>query len=341
MHKVFVGKEDVFNGTMPPGARVVHNLSEANIVLVTANTQADLLNAALTGKYIISDVEFKGAVQSTVPFTRQYTSKIKLFLADIFANVRPGIQRQAAKPQLKPQPGKRPATVVKQLPISIVVPYTSLQLSRKPAFDMMMLSLEQQLLAPAETLVIETKLEGFCKGRAFNEGVAKAKEDIIILMDADIIIDKNTLAAMYRAMTAETNIVKLETNLIKLSELSTKKLHQAGEDAIWDAAYAARGDAQTYPSFPAGIIAIRKQWYELLGGVSTLYLGWGYEDLDFKYKSEHWKDHIKYIQTPDIIHAYHRATGKMMMKQNRELYKKRIHSKLSSLLQCDREALNE
>ena len=137
--------------------------------------------------------------------------------------------------------------------------------------------------------------------RMRNEGVKKATFDNILIVDSDLIIEKESLLEGINVLDHKTMYYPIKRTPYELTEEQTKQFQIDGkireefqERFIDDPNYTCKG----------GALMIQKQTYERLGGHSEAFIGYGGEDDEFHKRFTH--NGIKEIRgSLSTVHLYH------------------------------------
>lgn len=131
-------------------------------------------------------------------------------------------------------------------------------------------------LRPIEYVYTPNKFDGqhFNKSAAFNVGVAKAKYNLVVLHDADIIIENDYLNKVYETLKTFDSC-HLGAKVFYLNEKSSAELNRT---AHLSTAYTCE---RTVSYFEGGTLACTKSAYRAIGGFNEDYIGYGMEDCDF------------------------------------------------------------
>lgn len=127
--------------------------------------------------------------------------------------------------------------------------------------------------------------DGWSKGRATNAAVAAATGEVLVVTDADILIDHQVLDdAVGLVAGARAAWVVPHGTVYRLTEARTVELIEGRLPPEPHDRFRRRRelDRRTYQG-PAGggIVVLTRTAYELVGGIDERFIGWGGEDVSF------------------------------------------------------------
>jgi GT2 family glycosyltransferase len=140
----------------------------------------------------------------------------------------------------------------------------------------------------------------FCKAAAFNRGIINAKNEFIVLHDADIMVSSNYLSKIYETL-CEFEGCHISAKVFYLDEGSSKAVNDSGYLTSQHQCERVVG------YFEGGSLACRKASYIGIGGFNEDYIGYGVEDCDF---FERLSTVIKFNEnrTFNLFHLHHGRT---------------------------------
>ena len=165
--------------------------------------------------------------------------------------------------------------------ISIIIPYKSSGCDRRFANYLCVKNYYEHIFPKAE-IVIGQDNSGenvFCRSHAINDGVSKSNGDIIIISDADLILDKQyfleAINLSYDFVIPFGQVMDLSKNICEsiLTSYILPSVMPKGQ--IRDM----RGER-----FAGGIQVITRELFDKVGGYDERFIGWGWEDSHFCWK---------------------------------------------------------
>lgn len=185
--------------------------------------------------------------------------------------------------------------------LSIIVPY-------KPDSDYRVKNWDwikqryNKLMPDAEICIGECDYEPYNKCFAINSAVKKATRDILLIIDADIIIDIQNISIgmylmkMHPFVYPYNGLVKLSKNL---TDVVLEEKNYNLDNITLDK------NCERYKTPINSICLITKELFEKSGGFDERFVGWGFEDVAF-FKSASFINNGSYrMQGPPIYHLYH------------------------------------
>ena len=207
-------------------------------------------------------------------------------------------------------------------PISVIVPYyeASAALARTLAaledqtiprhlFEVVIVDdgspnpLEPPRETPLNVTVTRQEDRGFGAARARNVGARKAAHDILVFLDADMLVEADWLAAHARWHDAVSDAVTvgfrasvdaggIDPAAIRHRPGSLRELFSGLQmDPPWIEAQMSRTDELTsraddlFRVVASGNLGIRRSFFELVGGFDETFTNWGGEDIEFGYRA--------------------------------------------------------
>ena len=164
--------------------------------------------------------------------------------------------------------------------LSIIIPFRPKTEERRRIFEWVH---KRTLDIPpgAEVIVssdIRNDSNHFNKSMAINDGVIQAKNDIICMLDADVIIDVDIFKKAYEAMQ-QNSFVILFDRIRYLSKETSEMLLQT--DCGLNYSELEKSMPKIVGQYPNGVgtaLMFRRKKFIEMGGCDERLVGWGYED---------------------------------------------------------------
>lgn len=119
----------------------------------------------------------------------------------------------------------------------------------------------------------------FNKSRAINEGAKHATSNVLVLADADMILDHTALDLCIQACSDHVDAVNPYTHLVDLSEQERLSFIQSRALPTKEAlTLSDRQKEGEVLCFCGGIYLMKKQVFQDVGGMDEAFQGWGGED---------------------------------------------------------------
>ncbi|MGE0138655.1 MAG: galactosyltransferase-related protein [Ilumatobacteraceae bacterium] len=162
--------------------------------------------------------------------------------------------------------------------VSVLIPYTATDQARADAFHYV----ERWYRERFDDVVVGSCVGPWSKGEALRDAAARAAGEILIVADADSLVELDDLEEAIRQAAAGHWVVPHRT-VYRLTEAETAR--------VYDGARFRRGPGlvvrQPYTGPPGGgIVVLQRAHWELVGGVDPRFMGWGGEDISFGYALE-------------------------------------------------------
>lgn len=196
------------------------------------------------------------------------------------------------------------------------------------------------LLPSAEILIaeqdVESQIEGipefdhchkylaasdtdFHKSKLLNSLAAKAREPLLLMCDADIILSESGLMRSLQAVSTELDFVRPFADLIDLDSAQTVAYLQHGY--LPDAAKHGESTNRTHFGeqlcLAGGAFIIRNDVYQQLGGFDERFIGWGGEDNAFSLLVESKVSKSAILRQGTAWHLWHPRANSMGSEQYR------------------------
>jgi GT2 family glycosyltransferase len=167
----------------------------------------------------------------------------------------------------------------------------------------------------------------FCKAAAFNKGVYSASNEMIILHDADMIVDLNYTKKMYQRLLRNES-VHIGKTVCYMDEDSTSdiiKTQSLKEGVV-------RSD-RIVDYYEGGSLGINRSVYHRIGGFCEDFIGYGNEDTEFYNRMINGSD--KFVtRSEDLFHLWHSRTGgwEDCHKKNKNMQQQMARKNINTLM---------
>ncbi len=139
--------------------------------------------------------------------------------------------------------------------------------------------------------------EPFSRAQAINEGVKRARADIVVVNDGDTLVKPEHLRRAVEYAIGAPGLVYAYTRYRRLTRFATEHL-----DTYKDAFYSDVGwQMESAPS--QSVVVIRRQDFDLIGGMDEQFVDWGYEDMEFAHRAARYAP-VRRIPG-DLYHIWH------------------------------------
>jgi len=174
------------------------------------------------------------------------------------------------------------------------------------------------------------EMKGFVKSFCFNEGVKNTEHDLLLLVDNDILIDKEVLHNIHKIIKEVDMVLpympnkwidytKEETDVVFKEDILTGRSMRITSEAF---------DGKPYVRI-GGACIIKRKAYEKIGGFDPYFVGWGCEDDAFYSKA---KKLITVKRTNTYLHhLYHDRSNSNPYSNPHYLKNKRLYLFIDSL----------
>ncbi|MDM8128929.1 galactosyltransferase-related protein [Paraclostridium benzoelyticum] len=186
--------------------------------------------------------------------------------------------------------------------LSIILPFKTDNGDRERNWNW--LKKRYELLMPdAELCIDESNETPYCKSASINNAVRKSTREILLMVDADILIKIEDLEKAINEVY--TKGIVAPSRLVRFSEDATNKILDNNyfniDDSFIDS------NTQVFTSICSGICLIKKEIFKKCGGYDEVFKGWGKEDVAF-YKCMH-RVNGPICKLPDftMYHLYHQT----------------------------------
>lgn len=184
-----------------------------------------------------------------------------------------------------------------------------------------------------EIIIGEDDSELFSRANAINNGANKAKYDIFIIIDIDIIVDFSVIQQAHNLLTQYSYVIPYN-NIYKLNKESTNRIIHSNNYNKPENFTIEKEHSHNNPIYAGGIQCVTKQIFNNVNGYDSRFIGWGGEDYAFcKRIKKKYKKGIYLKNT--ILHLWHeeQPTKKDYLNNsnnfNRQLYDKEYRVKRS------------
>ncbi|WP_199874183.1 galactosyltransferase-related protein [Paraclostridium bifermentans] len=133
----------------------------------------------------------------------------------------------------------------------------------------------QALMPEAELCIDDLDVTPYCKSASINNAVRKSNREILLIVDADIIMNVGDLEKAVKEVYDKGIVAP--SRLIKFSENATNKILQSNNFNIDDSLIDI--NTQVFNSISSGICIIKKEIFKKCGGYDEKFKGWGNEDV--------------------------------------------------------------
>ena len=194
--------------------------------------------------------------------------------------------------------------------LSFIIPYRNTSKERKQLFDFTYNRLKL-LFKHSEIIVIDNNDEKFNRGKALNTGAKKAKNEILVLNDADIIYQKLAIHNALKFLSSDNWIIPF-TKYIRILEDDTNKiLNNYYDFSIYSIMPIKKCNIFTHTVGAISIIS--NENYIRCRGFDERLDGWGFDDNIFQKRADILVGkHIR-IQN-NIYHLHHKITRNAKIK---------------------------
>lgn len=157
-------------------------------------------------------------------------------------------------------------------------------------------------IMPARHGLVKNMYENqpFCKSAAFNAGVSKASNELLILHDADILVPGWYTSKIFKNLQDHDSchLGQQVLYLIKQSTIDVNQTRTLNTNKICD---------HVVDYFEGGSLSIKKSAYIKMGGFDEKFLGYGMEDCEFYQRMKHRTNFIE-DRTVKMVHLWHDRT---------------------------------
>lgn len=209
--------------------------------------------------------------------------------------------------------------------VSIIIPFRSSDYRRQQSFNWVF-QRWQHWYPEAEIIVSNPETESFSRSEARNKGVRLAKNDLIIMADADTYCSKQEPLDLLLELVQGREVpwgLPYEIYFNASDECSQYLLKQNPE--TFEPIETEIGYDHRLTDSISGVYVTRKQDWEECGGLDERFLGWGYEDRAIQLSLDTLIGPHFRMKDSFVIHLWHPAPeencfGQPYIEQNRALY---------------------
>jgi hypothetical protein len=166
----------------------------------------------------------------------------------------------------------------------------------------------RKMLPDAEFVFGEDEGQPYSKTTAVNDAFMKSTGDVLVVVDADTVVDYDTIRAGIAASVLKDQLVVPWNRSIRLSEVDTQNILEDGIDAElpW------RGDAGPSSRTAGMLYVISRKGFQAVNGMDPRFRGWGWEDVMFNYACMTMLGSVKYLEgrAYALYHPVKRVEGK-------------------------------
>lgn len=186
--------------------------------------------------------------------------------------------------------------------LSIIVPYNHIENSDRDKIWKFIKQRYEELMPGCEICIGEIYNNPYNISKAINEAVKKSTREVLLLIDADVIIN---LESIKKSMSIidEYKVVYPYDKLIRLSkpvtdyilDNKTYKLNNINLDI----------NCIEYKNPISGNLMIKKELFKDAGGFDERFMGWGHQDIAFYLVINYLSGSIYRIEQSSIYHMFH------------------------------------
>lgn len=165
--------------------------------------------------------------------------------------------------------------------VSVLIPYAAADQARANAFHYVQ---DWYRIHVPDAEVIVGRCSGpWSKGAALRAAAAEASGEILVIADADSLVEPETIDEAIATVAATGDWVVPHRTVYRLTAEETERIYDGGKFR--------RGPGlvvrQPYTGPPGGgIVVLRRADWDLVGGVDPRFEGWGGEDICFGFALE-------------------------------------------------------
>ncbi|MHB8062514.1 MAG: glycosyltransferase family 2 protein [Ruminiclostridium sp.] len=169
-----------------------------------------------------------------------------------------------------------------------------------------------------------------CRSRARNYGIKMAEGEIIIFIDADIIVKKDYLLEVEKCYSMDNNIMLVGLRLMLPQNIPLEmvqdgsvfekytfdcehyELHEFRCDILNELSYNASAIQSPFLYGQSCNLIVPKSWLEKVNGFDEDFKAWGLEDIEVCYRL--WKIGLKFIINSklEVLHQFHWVEGRVV-----------------------------
>jgi predicted glycosyltransferase involved in capsule biosynthesis len=183
--------------------------------------------------------------------------------------------------------------------LSIIIPISLSDESRIRAFKFVE-KFYQQMFPEAELLIGVCNELPFPKAKTINKAVETSTGEILIIADADILIDPLLLRQAVKELETHTWVIPFQ-RVLNITKESTQELLKVKPQ--WPLPLKVETRTRQFMG-NGGINVVNRKHFEMVGGFDERFVGWGGEDDAFAYSLNHLCGHAKRLDAP-VYHLWH------------------------------------
>ncbi|OXX84297.1 hypothetical protein AVM15_05240 [Paraclostridium benzoelyticum] len=186
--------------------------------------------------------------------------------------------------------------------LSIIIPFKPDNGDRERNWNWLKKRYEA-LMPDAELCIDERNETPYCKSAAINDAVRKSTRDILLMVDADIVLN---IIDLKKAMNEvyDKGIVA-PSRLVRFSENATNTILENNSFVVDDSFI--DNNTKIFTSIFSGICLIKKEIFKKCGGYDEVFKGWGNEDIAFVKCMHRVNGPIHKIPNFTIYHLHHKT----------------------------------
>lgn len=186
--------------------------------------------------------------------------------------------------------------------LSIIIPFKPDDGDRERNWNWLKKRYET-LMPDAELCIDERNETPYCKSAAINDAVRKSTRDILLMVDADIVLNINDLEKAMNEVYDKGIVAP--SRLVRFSESATNTILENNyfnvDDSFIDS------NTQVFTSIFSGICLIKKEIFKKCGGYDEVFKGWGNEDVAFVKCMHRVNGPIHKIPNFTMYHLHHQT----------------------------------
>ncbi|MGL5557768.1 MAG: galactosyltransferase-related protein [Paraclostridium dentum] len=184
--------------------------------------------------------------------------------------------------------------------LSIIIPFKTDGLDRERNWKWLKKRYEA-LMPEAELCIDDLDVTPYCKSASINNAVRKSTKEILLIVDADIIMSVKDLEKAINEVYDKGIVAP--SRLVKFSENATNTILQSNNFNIDDSLIDM--NTQVFNSISSGICIIKKEIFKKCGGYDEKFKGWGNEDVAFSMCMHRVNGPIYRMTNFTMYHLYH------------------------------------
>ncbi|GAA0699117.1 hypothetical protein GCM10008904_04190 [Paraclostridium ghonii] len=184
--------------------------------------------------------------------------------------------------------------------LSIIIPFKTDTGNRERNWNWIKKRYES-LMPDAELCIDERNETPYCKSAAINAAVRKSTQEILLIVDADIVLNINDLENAINEVYDKGIVAP--SRLVRFSENATNRILDTNcfnvDDSFIDS------NTQIFTSLFSGICIMKKEIFKKCGGYDEIFKGWGNEDVAFVKCMHRVNGPIHKISNFTMYHLHH------------------------------------